>query len=263
MTLGLGGCGGIGSRSIDDHGDGVSTATEVSLPAEELKQTGAGRIETEDDVDVFLISVAAPGVLRVSTIGSLDTLGVLTDGADDGLLAHADAGGSGEYFLVEETVELGTYHLRVTSKTLGAYSLQIAIARGLETLPPAPGPGAEPAPESEPEPDSVPADPFYNSYPFLYSAYQGFDDRTEVSALFNTPHSYHGLATTCAKWRRTTSTDSWNEECEDFFLDSIVFDVGASGTWEVSVWVVDEAGNVSHVSRTIEVTVTVKALWND
>ena len=317
-TLVLGGCGGIGPRIIDDHGDGTSTATEVSIPATGAVHTVAGRIETEDDVDVFRISIAGSGELKLSTTGSLDTSGALLGGADDELLAYTEAGGNGRNFLITATVGPGTYHVRVASKALGAYSLRIAFAPSPEVLPPAPGPGSEPqqpprqpppqqpppqqpppeqpspeqpppeqpppeqpppeqpspeqpspeqpspeqpSPEQppQPEPEPEPDDPFYDTFPLIRSVFQNFDDKTEVIATFNSPRTYHGLAKTCVQWRLTTSTGAWSETCEDYDLDSIKFDVGASGTWDVRVQVEDKAGNLSRVSKAKQVTVTVAA----
>lgn len=289
MILVLSRCGGVGPPIIDDHGDGTSTATEVSIPATEAVHTVAGRIETEDDVDVFRISVAGSGVLQLSTTGSLDTSGALLGGANDALLAYTDAGGTGRNFLITATVAPGTFHVRVASKAAGAYSLRIAFTPSPEVLPPAPGPGPEPEPEPEPPPPEQPPpeppppeqpppeqpppeqpppeqptpakpdDPFYNTFPLIRSVFQNFDDKTEVIATFNSPRTYHGLAKTCVQWRLATSTGARKETCEDYDLDSIKFDVGASGTWDVRVQVEDKAGNLSRVSKSKQVTVTVTA----
>lgn len=99
-----------GSGAVEAVGDdvGADAATAVALI-----ETGAGRLETADDADLFKIAVDRAGTLTVSSAGPTDVVGVLEAG-DGSVIVADDDGGQWYNFALSESLAPGTYYLRVT-----------------------------------------------------------------------------------------------------------------------------------------------------
>ena len=106
----------------DDHGNTRSTATRISLGSET-----DGRIEPEDDVDFFRVTVSTAGRLSAYTTGSLDTHGYIYDSSGN-QLASDDDDGSGRNFQFSTRVSPGIYYIKVEEhgqNNTGNYTLHV------------------------------------------------------------------------------------------------------------------------------------------
>ena len=105
----------------DDHGDDRASATDVELPSETT-----GEIDPGDDEDWFRFEVTASGEVTAETAGGLDTIGALHD-ADGNVLEDDDDSGDAYNFRIRQTLDAGTYYLRVTSfgSDTGSYVLHL------------------------------------------------------------------------------------------------------------------------------------------
>ena len=111
--------------TVNDHSDTRSGATSLSLGG-----SRTGRIATGDDVDYFEVQVSEAGVLTVYTTGSLDTKGTLEDSAGSSLESDRNSG-SGDNFLIQRTVSVGTYYVKVEGRfDTGDYTVHASFARG-------------------------------------------------------------------------------------------------------------------------------------
>ena len=111
--------------TVNDHSDTRSGATSLSLGG-----SLAGRIATRDDVDYFEVQVSEAGVLTVYTTGSLDTYGTLENSAGSKLESDIWSG-SGDNFLIQRTVSVGTYYVKVEGRfDTGYYTVHAHFARG-------------------------------------------------------------------------------------------------------------------------------------
>ena len=107
----------------DDHGDGTTTATTVSLPS-----TTAGELEEGGDKDYFRLVVDEAITLKVETSGSTDTYGTLLDGRGTSLETDDDDG-AGLNFEIEREVAAGTYYVEIrgtSPTTTGGYELHVS-----------------------------------------------------------------------------------------------------------------------------------------
>ncbi len=94
-------------REPDDHGNGIVTATTVSVG----DTVHANLIR--DDQDFFEVAIPSDSFpLRVFTEGTSDTYGHLYD-ADSDEIARNDDDGAGTNFLIDETLAAGTYYVMV------------------------------------------------------------------------------------------------------------------------------------------------------
>lgn len=106
----------------DDHGDTTTTATLIDLVS-----TTEGEIEESDDVDYFEVEVTRPGMIKVYTSGSLDTVGQFTSLNGDIDIEDDDDGDDLNFSLSTE-VTSGIYHIKVESSnnsTTGNYTLHV------------------------------------------------------------------------------------------------------------------------------------------
>ncbi len=111
--------------TVNDHSDTRSGATSLSLGG-----SRTGRIATRDDVDYFEVQVSEAGVLTVYTTGSLDTYGTLENSAGSRLESDRNSG-SGDNFLIQRTVSVGTYYVKVEGRfDTGYYTVHAHFARG-------------------------------------------------------------------------------------------------------------------------------------
>ena len=111
------------AAQTDDHGNDRASATDVVLPSET-----SGEIDPGDDEDWFRFEVAASGGVTVETTGGLDTVGALYDADGNELAANDDSGTRN--FLIERTLDAGTYYVRVTSYGSGTGSYVLHLRRG-------------------------------------------------------------------------------------------------------------------------------------
>ena len=121
--------GGDGGNRSDDHGDTPSTATGVALPS-----TTSGRIDPVNDRDYFRIEMPNSGTVVIESLGGSDTVGTLFDASGD-RMAQDDDGGEWLNFLIERTLDEGTYYVRVDSfwGTTGRYHLAARVRDGQST----------------------------------------------------------------------------------------------------------------------------------
>jgi membrane protein implicated in regulation of membrane protease activity len=117
---------GFSDGSSDDHGNSISSATNVGLSS-----STRGRIERVGDNDYFRIFVAGSGgTLTVNSTGSLDTYGYLLDSTGKTLQANDD-NGLGTNFRISRRVSRGTYYVRVRAYSrspIGSYGLRVAFS---------------------------------------------------------------------------------------------------------------------------------------
>jgi len=107
----------------DDHGGTTSTSTLASVPG-----TASGIINVGGDVDVFRITLAGPGSLRMFTQGLTDTVGELWNANGDILSSADDASITNSNFDLRSNVSPGTYYLAVKGYDFaitGAYTLNL------------------------------------------------------------------------------------------------------------------------------------------
>lgn len=108
--------------NVDDFGNSRSRAHPMGLNARLI-----GRIHSAADSDYFRFKLSRRGILRLSTVGRLDTVGTLYN-ARGNLLTIADdnCGNGTRNFCMNRRLEPGTYYLKVDgfgTKT-GSYNLR-------------------------------------------------------------------------------------------------------------------------------------------
>ncbi len=115
------GSGDRGEGEGGDHGNFRSTATRVALPS-----ATAGTIDPGTDTDWFRFEVSATGVVVMESSSELDTLGTLFDASGDRIVQDDDSGFRGN-FRIEQTLDAGTYYIRVHSyqTSTGGYTLHL------------------------------------------------------------------------------------------------------------------------------------------
>ena len=113
-----------GGSGSDDHSDTPSGATFLPLGS-----SRSGRIETDDDTDIFRVEITETGTLTVYTTGSRDTEGGILNSAGS-LLAYDDDSGSGYNFRISHSVRPGTYYIGVESwEDTDSYTLHADFVR--------------------------------------------------------------------------------------------------------------------------------------
>jgi hypothetical protein len=123
-------------RTIDDHGDDWTTATEFTGSG---SQGITGNIDFSGDLDVFLFSLPESGTVRVYTTGTTDTSGALyrISGDSEIPVDTNNDSGEGDNFLMEESLSgPGTqYSLHVSGQdgAEGAYSVWLESVAGKQT----------------------------------------------------------------------------------------------------------------------------------
>ncbi|MHC1763595.1 MAG: M23 family metallopeptidase [Verrucomicrobiia bacterium] len=98
---------GAGTLS-DDHGFSPWSATPVAVGA-----IAAGQIDTEGDLDYFLLTVSNPGAYAFYTRGGTDTYGYLYDAAWNEITSDSSSG-EDENFRIVQDLNVGTYYVRVS-----------------------------------------------------------------------------------------------------------------------------------------------------
>ena len=118
-----------GGTPTDDHGDTWETATFLA-DIGGATRARQGELETEGDVDVFVVTLPEAGVLTVYTLGpgELDTVGELLVLVDyqEVLVAMEDEGSHFGGFMIIESVPAGIYSVHVKGKNdreTGPYNL--------------------------------------------------------------------------------------------------------------------------------------------
>ena len=124
-------------RSDDDHGDVPDSATD-------LLTSISGNIESSDDIDYFRIHLRTPTDATVYADGDLDTLGDLGRLSHDGRIVSIDRdddGGDYLNFRIRQTLDPGTYYVRVSSfgSDTGPYIVHLVATAPL-SLPTESGP---------------------------------------------------------------------------------------------------------------------------
>ena len=107
--------------SADDHANARSSATSVFSNSDTL-----GIIYPSSDEDYFSFTLSAAGSVTIQTTSSTDTQGWLYNSAGTQLASNDDSG-SGTNFQITQTLNAGTYYVRVGSfeSNAGPYTLQI------------------------------------------------------------------------------------------------------------------------------------------
>lgn len=106
-------------RDADDHGNTMARATV--FPTNSMMN---GRLEADDDVDMFLMRFATSGQLELRSSGSTDTVCDLLD-ADGNVVASNDDA-DGVNFAIVANVPAGVYYAKVKTfagNTLGDYRI--------------------------------------------------------------------------------------------------------------------------------------------
>ena len=105
----------------DDHGNSRASATRLALPS----ATG-GTIDPGNDTDWFRFEVPVGGTVVMESRGDLDALGTLFD-AGGNRMVQDDDGGDNRNFLIERTLDSGTYYVSVHSfgSATGGYTLHL------------------------------------------------------------------------------------------------------------------------------------------
>ena len=118
------------TTATGDHGNTRSRATQIT------KGTAiTGNIDPAGDEDYFSIEVTsaelsgrASLILRAATTGSLDTIGHLYGSGVMPLAMNDDSAPSNMNFSISHSITTaGTYYIRVTGSTTGAYSLSVTF----------------------------------------------------------------------------------------------------------------------------------------
>ena len=133
----------------DDHSDTRSGATSLSF-----RGPSSGRIDPGSDVDYFKVQVIKSGVLTVYTTGNLDTRGILQN-SSGAILGRDFDDGSGNNFKIEQSLNSGTYYIKVESykSFTGSYTMHASF-REQSPEQPAESPVAVERPSPSPPPTS-------------------------------------------------------------------------------------------------------------
>lgn len=107
----------------DDHGGTTATATPL-LGGGAISASVTGHIGSADDVDMFSLTVTAPGNLTIASSGPTDITATLSD-SNGTLVASDDNNGSRYNFAVQSTVNPGTYVLTVRHCCSGSGRYQL------------------------------------------------------------------------------------------------------------------------------------------
>ena len=115
-----------------DGNDTPATATVITAGtytgsiSEAATVANDGTITDDGDLDWYRFSLPARSSVTVGTAGSTDTIGVLVSSADTETPLYADDdSGSGLNFLINETLDAGTYYITVGGFTTGGYRLTL------------------------------------------------------------------------------------------------------------------------------------------
>lgn len=111
-----------GAPNLDDHGDSWPTATSFP-PRNTYNDFIDGRHETRNDVDVFLFTLNNAQSMAIFTTGSSDTAGTLykITNNQEVEIASDNESGIGHNFLIEASLEAGTYSIHVEPTLVGIY----------------------------------------------------------------------------------------------------------------------------------------------
>lgn len=96
-----------------------------------------GRLQSDTPPDQYTILTNAAGLLTLGTTGSVDTVGVLQQGAND--IAQADSGGTGDNFKIDVPLPAETYTLSVRGNVpevdVGNYTLDMGFEVAMSHMP--------------------------------------------------------------------------------------------------------------------------------
>ena len=86
-------------------------------------------VDTEGDIDYFILTLAESGPVTLASTGTTDTTVILRDSAGNEIAANDD-GGAGHNFLVEQVLNAGVYLVEVRGfgSSVGAYRLHVAFS---------------------------------------------------------------------------------------------------------------------------------------
>ena len=108
----------------DDHGNLFQTASRVELHSETT-----GSLDYREDRDTFWFQVSTRGSVEIRSSGNTNTGAYLYD-SDEIELERNDDSGAGGNFLIDRTLEPGTYYVAVTdtfySSRTGPYTLHLS-----------------------------------------------------------------------------------------------------------------------------------------
>ena len=89
-----------------------------------------GRLQSDTPPDAYSIVTNAAGLLTLETAGSVDTVGVLRQAANN--IAQADSGGAGDNFKIDVPRPAGTYTLSVRGKRPRGRCRELHLRHGLQ-----------------------------------------------------------------------------------------------------------------------------------
>ena len=122
----------------------MATATALDLNVSfhgAIDTTGTadltGRLQSDTPPDTYSILTNAAGLLTLGTTGSVDTVGVLQQAANN--IAQADSGGAGDNFKIDVPLPAETYTLSVRGNVpevdVGAYTLDMDFKVAMTHMP--------------------------------------------------------------------------------------------------------------------------------
>ena len=108
--------------SADNHANVRSSATSVALNSDT-----SGVVYPSTDEDYFSFTLPTTGSVTIQTTGTTDTGGTLYDSSGTQLATDDDSGARGNFQITRQTLNAGTYYVRVGSYQIraGPYTLQI------------------------------------------------------------------------------------------------------------------------------------------
>ena len=108
--------------SADNHANARSSATSVALNSDT-----SGVVYPSTDEDYFSFTLPTTGSVTIQTTGTTDTGGTLYDSSGTQLATDDDSGAGGNFQITRQTLNAGTYYVRVGSYQIraGPYTLQI------------------------------------------------------------------------------------------------------------------------------------------
>ena len=110
--------------SADNHANARSSATSVALNSD---TSGVVYPSTDEDYFSFTLPTQAAGSVTIQTTGTTDTEGTLYNSSGTQLATDDDSGTGGNFQITRQTLNAGTYYVRVGSYQIraGPYTLQI------------------------------------------------------------------------------------------------------------------------------------------
>lgn len=114
----------------DDHGDTRATATTIASSARNWDFSTVAQLEESDDIDVFELTLSQSRTnLKIYTVGTTDTTGLLVNSLGRTILENDDTDDDNTNFYLSGKLNKGTYYLYVEGyvSEKSKYELKIII----------------------------------------------------------------------------------------------------------------------------------------